>query len=445
MIYVDIAIAAVIGFVLGFLLRSLKSASIVSAMKSEMARLETRLLQAEDDRRQLEQKTRELDELGKVCANLNARLKNEDERRAMLDEQKKVMEAEFRRLALSVLESNSRVLVDSSRQELDKVVSPLKEKLSEFGTIVAKTYTDSAKEQFSLKEQIARLIVSGQQISDDARKLAEALKGGSKVQGDWGEHMLEVLLENSGLVRGREFDTQETLRGDDGSVIVGDNDKRMRPDVVVHYPDKTDIIIDAKTSLTAYTDYLEAETEAARQAAVKSHLASVRRHVAELASKSYQDYAKSIDFVMMFIPNDAAYMLAMQNDSHLWMEAYEKRVMIVAPSHLVPILKMVSVLWRRDEQNANTMRIVKLAGDVYVKLSAFCESMDKVGRGIETARTNYDEAVKRLSTGRDNAIRKLEQLRSMGVDVRNRRIPGRFVEGNEPDSLDSEEKEEGKQ
>jgi len=243
------------------------------------------------------------------------------------------------------------------------------------------------------------------------------------------------MLENSGLVKGREFDTQETLRGADGRTLSGDDGGRMRPDVIVHYPDKTDIIIDAKTSLTAYMDYLSATDDAGRQAAARAHVASVRRHVGELAAKSYQDHARSVDFVMMFIPNDSAYMLAMQTEPHLWMDAYERRVMIVAPSHLVSVLKMVSVLWRRDEQDANTMRIVKLAGDIYVKLTAYCESMERVGRSLDTARASYDEAVKRLSTGRDNAIRKLEQLRAMGIDTRHRRVPDRFAEGNEPDAI----------
>ncbi len=431
--YIGMTILAAGGFVLGFLVRWLLSAASASSLKLQIAKLEMRLQQCDGDRDELLQKTRELERVNTLCADLKARMMNESERKAALEEQKKVMEAEFRRLASSVLESNSRALSDSNKHELDKVVAPLKEKLSEFGNLVSKTYSDTTKEQSSLKEQIAALLASSKQVSDGAKKLADALSGGPKVQGEWGEQMLEVMLENCGLTRGREYDTQETLRGEDGHVVLSGNEKRMRPDVVVHYPDKTDIIIDAKTSLTAYMQYLDAATENERQAAANAHLASVRRHVSELSSKSYQEYAKSIDFVMMFIPNDSAYMLAMQSDPHLWMESYGKRVMIVSPSQLVPILKMVSVLWRRDEQNANTMRIVKLSGDIYAKLSAFCESMDKVGKGLDSARANYDEAVKRLSTGRDNAIRKLEQLRAMGADTKGRRIPAKFAEGNEPD------------
>lgn len=437
MLYVFIIVALAAGFGLGLLVRSLLAASAEAALREELSRSSVLLRQAEDDRRSLADKDAEVSRLSQECAALRARLKGDDEVKAALETQKQVMEAEFRRLAASVLESNSRTFADANRQELDKVVAPLKERLTEFGNLVSKTYTDSAKEQFSLKEEIAKLVASSQRVSDDARKLTDALRGNNKVQGEWGEHILETMLENCGLVKGREFDTQETLRGADGKSLQGDGDKRMRPDVIVHYPDKTDIIIDSKASLTAYMSYLEATTDDARDAAARAHVASVRRHVGELATKSYQDYARSVDFVMMFIPNDSAYMLAMQTEPRLWMEAYERRVMIVAPSHLVSVLKMVSVLWRRDEQNANTMRIAKLGGDLYVKMSAFCESMDKVGKGLDMARTNYDEAVKRLSTGRDNAIRKLEQLRAMGIETRGKRLPERFAEGNEVEAEDN--------
>lgn len=362
---------------------------------------------------------------------LEEQLKKEAELQRDLAVQKQIMEAEFRRLASTIMEDSSRNFVSANKNELDKVINPLKEKLSEFGTAVNKAYNDEAKERFSLKEQIEKLVMSSRQISDDTRKLTDALKGKAKVQGDWGEHVLETMLENSGLTKGREFDTQETLRDESGRALLSEDDKRLRPDVIVHYPDKTDIIIDAKTSLTAYMKYMEAEDDVTRNAAINEHLVSVRNHVNELASKKYQDYVKSMDFVMMFIPNDSAYMLAMNAAPQLWMEANNRRVMIVSPSHLISVLKMVSVLWRREEQNVNTQNIVRAAGEVYKKLSGFCESLEKVGTALDSARSNYDEAVKRLSTGKGNAIRRLEQIKQMGVDVKGNRIPKTFLEGNE--------------
>lgn len=438
MVVLYVLIAFLVGGIIGIGGAALFLNSKISKLKSDSIRNEMLKQKSDEACSKMEnlvnEQKRKIDEytrLAEEIVELRAQLKKEQELKDAFTMQKQLMEAEFRRLATTVIEDNSKQFVNTNRNELDKVINPLKEKLSEFGDAVNKAYSSEARERFSLKEQIEKLVLSSRQISDDTKKLTNALKGKAKIQGDWGEHILETMLENCGLTKGREFDTQETLRDASGKVITTDDDKKMRPDVVVHYPDNTDIIIDAKTSLTAYMNYMEAEDELQRNNAIKEHLISVRNHVKELASKSYQDYAKSMDFVMMFIPNDSAYMLAMQSDPHLWMEAYEKRVMIVSPTHLVSVLKMVSVLWRKEDQNINTMKIVKVAGDVYVKLCSFCESMDKVGKGLDYAQKSFEEATKRLSTGKDNAIRKLEQLRVMGVDVKGKKIPQQYLEGNE--------------
>ncbi len=435
-LYVVLSLLA--GVVIGAMGIMLFVNSRMSRLKEELLRNEMKCKSAEDEALRLKEENgsmaarqKDFDDIKTENIRLKEQLKKEAELQRDLSMQKQIMEAEFRRLASTIMEDSSRNFVSANKNELDKVINPLKEKLSEFGTAVNKAYNDEAKERFSLKEQIEKLVMSSRQISDDTRKLTDALKGKAKVQGDWGEHVLETMLENSGLTKGREFDTQETLRDESGRALLSEDDKRLRPDVIVHYPDKTDIIIDAKTSLTAYMKYMEAEDDVTRNAAINEHLVSVRNHVNELASKKYQDYVKSMDFVMMFIPNDSAYMLAMNAAPQLWMEAYNRRVMIVSPSHLISVLKMVSVLWRREEQNVNTQNIVRAAGEVYKKLSGFCESLEKVGTALDSARSNYDEAVKRLSTGKGNAIRRLEQIKQMGVDVKGNRIPKTFLEGNE--------------
>lgn len=435
-LYVVLSLLA--GVVIGAMGIMLFVNSRMSRLKEELLRNEMKCKSAEDEALRLKEENenmaarqKDFDDIKTENIRLKEQLKKEAELQRDLSMQKQIMEAEFRRLASTIMEDSSRNFVSANKNELDKVINPLKEKLSEFGTAVNKAYNDEAKERFSLKEQIEKLVMSSRQISDDTRKLTDALKGKAKVQGDWGEHVLETMLENSGLTKGREFDTQETLRDESGRALLSEDDKRLRPDVIVHYPDKTDIIIDAKTSLTAYMRYMEAEDDVTRNAAINEHLVSVRNHVNELASKKYQDYVKSMDFVMMFIPNDSAYMLAMNAAPQLWMEAYNRRVMIVSPSHLISVLKMVSVLWRREEQNVNTQNIVRAAGEVYKKLSGFCESLEKVGTALDSARSNYDEAVKRLSTGKGNAIRRLEQIKQMGVDVKGNRIPKTFLEGNE--------------
>lgn len=442
-LYIILALLA--GIAIGAMGIMLLLNSRMSRLKEELLRNEMKCRSAEDEALRLKEENgsmaarqKDFDDIKTENIRLKEQLKKESELQRDLSMQKQIMEAEFRRLASTIMEDSSRNFVSANKNELDKVINPLKEKLSEFGTAVNKAYNDEAKERFSLKEQIEKLVMSSRQISDDTRKLTDALKGKAKVQGDWGEHVLETMLENSGLTKGREFDTQETLRDESGRALLSEDDKRLRPDVIVHYPDKTDIIIDAKTSLTAYMKYMEAEDDVTRNAAINEHLVSVRNHVNELASKKYQDYVKSMDFVMMFIPNDSAYMLAMNAAPQLWMEAYNRRVMIVSPSHLISVLKMVSVLWRREEQNVNTQNIVRAAGEVYKKLSGFCDSLEKVGTALDSARNNYDEAVKRLSTGKGNAIRRLEQIKQMGVDVKGNRIPKTFLEGNEIDEIAGE-------
>lgn len=442
-LYIILALLA--GIAIGAMGIMLLLNSRMSRLKEGLLRNEMKCRSAEDEALRLKEENgsmaaiqKDFDDIKTENIRLKEQLKKESELQRDLSMQKQIMEAEFRRLASTIMEDSSRNFVSANKNELDKVINPLKEKLSEFGTAVNKAYNDEAKERFSLKEQIEKLVMSSRQISDDTRKLTDALKGKAKVQGDWGEHVLETMLENSGLTKGREFDTQETLRDESGRALLSEDDKRLRPDVIVHYPDKTDIIIDAKTSLTAYMKYMEAEDDVTRNAAINEHLVSVRNHVNELASKKYQDYVKSMDFVMMFIPNDSAYMLAMNAAPQLWMEAYNRRVMIVSPSHLISVLKMVSVLWRREEQNVNTQNIVRAAGEVYKKLSGFCDSLEKVGTALDSARNNYDEAVKRLSTGKGNAIRRLEQIKQMGVDVKGNRIPKTFLEGNEIDEIAGE-------
>lgn len=442
-LYIILALLA--GIAIGAMGIMLLLNSRMSRLKEELLRNEMKCRSAEDEALRLKEeigsmvaRQKDFDDIKTENIRLKEQLKKESELQRDLSMQKQIMEAEFRRLASTIMEDSSRNFVSANKNELDKVINPLKEKLSEFGTAVNKAYNDEAKERFSLKEQIEKLVMSSRQISDDTRKLTDALKGKAKVQGDWGEHVLETMLENSGLTKGREFDTQETLRDESGRALLSEDDKRLRPDVIVHYPDKTDIIIDAKTSLTAYMKYMEAEDDVTRNAAINEHLVSVRNHVNELASKKYQDYVKSMDFVMMFIPNDSAYMLVMNAAPQLWMEAYNRRVMIVSPSHLISVLKMVSVLWRREEQNVNTQNIVRAAGEVYKKLSGFCDSLEKVGTALDSARNNYDEAVKRLSTGKGNAIRRLEQIKQMGVDVKGNRIPKTFLEGNEIDEIAGE-------
>ena len=240
-------------------------------------------------------------------------------------------------------------------------------------------------------------------ISTEAQNLTSALKGNSKVQGDWGEMLLETILDSSALTRGIHYETQYNIKDEEG--------RNLRPDVVLHLPEKKDIVIDSKVSLTAFVAYTSAETEAERQRHLAAHVASVRQHVTELGRKEYQRRLNSPDFVIMFIPNEPAFLAALQNDTAIWSDAYDKKVIISSPTNLFALLKMVADLWKYNDQDKNTKEIAACGLKLYEQLVAFTSSLENVGAALDKARGAYEDAHKRLCTGNDNIIRVGERLR----------------------------------
>lgn len=313
-------------------------------------------------------------------------------------------ETRFKNLASEILEANSRKLDAQSRETLSRVVDPLKERIEEFKKKVDETYTSEARERTSMAEQIKQLISLNQAIDRQAGALTSALKGDTRVQGHWGEMVLERILERSGLQKGREFDTQ---KGADGK----------RPDVVVYYPGNHCMVVDSKVSLTAYFEMLEAQSPEIQKLAAARHAASVRGHVKELAGKSYQDLAgeRTADFVMMFIPNEPAYMAALSSDQELWEWAYAQKVLIVSPTHLVSALQLVGEVWRHDRQMSNAVDIAERAGAMYDKLAGFVDDMLKIEKGINAATDAYASALNKLSRGRGNLLTRAEALKKLGA------------------------------
>jgi DNA recombination protein RmuC len=249
-------------------------------------------------------------------------------------------------------------------------------------------------------------------ITTETTNLTNALKGNSKVQGDWGEMILETILEKSNLIRGIHYKTQLNIKDEAGN--------NLRPDVVLYLPGEKSIVIDSKVSLTAYVNYVSAESEAERRAAMAAHVASVRQHVKELSSKSYHRLMQSPDFVIMFVPNEPAFLDALKEDSAIWHDAYEKKVVVSSPTNLFALLKIVDDLWRREDQNKNRENIVKLGVKLYEQLVAFTSSLEGVGVSLQQAQTRYDEAYKRLHTGNDNIARVGERLRKLGLPTTKR-------------------------
>lgn len=322
---------------------------------------------------------------------------------------------DFQLLANRILEEKTSKFTDINRLNMESILKPLNEKLSEFKVKVEETYDKESKQRFSLEERIRELVSLNHQISEDANNLTKALKGNSKIQGNWGEMILESILEKSGLKKGEEYFTQEILTNEKGERILNDENKALQPDVVIVYPGGRKIIVDSKVSLNGYVKYVESETDQERLSAEKEHILSVKKHIDELSSKSYQDYIDSLDFVMMFVPNEPAYILAMQLDSSIWDYAYRKRILLISPTNLIASLKVVADLWKREYQSRNAQEIARRGSILYDKFVGFVETLQDVGKNMERTQRSYDKALMQLRDGNGNLIRQAEMLKDLGV------------------------------
>ena len=347
--------------------------------------------------------------------------------RTTLAEQLKQLQAEKSKLSEELRDSFRAVASDILKErtaDLDKrteeTLKPLREDLKTFGEQVNKTYQEEARERFSLKDSIEKLILRSQEISDETTSLTRALRGDSKVQGDWGELILERILDQSGLIRGEHYFVQETLRDEAGSVITtGENRGGLRPDVIVRYPNKGAIVIDSKVSLTAYARYVAAETEEERAQALKEHLLSLRKHINELSGKRYEEYTEgSPNFVMLFIPNEPAYTIALAHDPTLWEEAYRKNVVLINGTNLIAALRMAQDMWQRDSQQRNVMQIVDEAGKLYDKFATFAETFLKIESKLEDAQKAFGDAKGQLRDGRGDLLGRFDKLKTLGAKTK---------------------------
>lgn len=343
---------------------------------------------------------------------------------------RKEMMLQFNVLASDVLRKNSESLKAANSEQIDALLRPLKENIESFRTMVNDGYVKENSSRKLLELQIERLVKLNETIGEEARNLTSALKGNTKVQGDWGEMILETLLENAGLERGINFETQLTRDGS-GKVLKNDDGKLLRPDVLIKLPDNHSVIVDSKVSLTAFVDYCNAEDEKVRIVAGKKHLQSVYSHIDELHSKMYQNNLKGAsDYVMMFIPNESAYIVAVQLDINLWKYAYDRGVIIVSPTHLFSVMSIVSQLWRQDNQNKNAMLIADRGGKLYDKLVLFLDSFEKVGKSIDDAMTSYHKSFNQLRTGKGNVLRQAEDMKNLGAKA-SKSLPERLSDSAE--------------
>lgn len=350
-------------------------------------------------------------------ARLTERIAQYERLEAERKESDEAYDNRFKALAADILNSNSLIFKKQQEATLEQILRPLKENIDSFRKTVSDSYSAEARERFSLMKSIEELVRTSSSIGTEARELSRALRGDSKVQGDWGEMVLESILEKSGLRKDEEFFVQVTTDGQ-GNALRDATGHGLRPDVVVRYPDGRAVIIDSKVSLTAYVDLVNSEDGPEdRNRALDRHVQSVRQHLRELRTKSYQDYigVDTTDFVMMFIPNEGAYMTAMQGAPGLWQEAYDSRVLIVSPTHLVSALKLINQLWVRDRQTKNAIDIASQAGRLYDKFVGFTTDMENIGRSIDSTHKAWDSAMNKLRDGRGNLIRQVETLKEMGA------------------------------
>jgi DNA recombination protein RmuC len=330
------------------------------------------------------------------------------------------LENRFKAIANDILLNNSREISQQNTTRLNEVLQPMKENFELFRRTITESYDREARERFSLADRIKELMELNRVISDETHRLTDALKGNSKMQGDWGEMILENILERSGLERGREFEVQQTTINESGA--------RLRPDVIINYPGDRKIIIDSKVSIQAYLAMLDTTDPEKAAALGKAHIASIKNHITELRNKRYQDYVgdDKIDFVMMFIPHEGAYLAAMQLDPTLWQTAYDSRVLIISPTHLMSVVKLVEQLWRHDRQTRNAITIAEEAGRMLDKFRGFIDDMDKMDRNINSLRDSWNNAFGKLSSGNGNLIGRAEKLRKLGVKA-TKDLPERYT------------------
>lgn len=424
-----------IGFILGFfpaillIKYRLEAARMAGRQElaTNLATLEERLASREEQlRRQLEElqtRANRLDTLiqdktelernnAKLATELKEEVRRSEENLKILNDAKKELEIQFQNLANQIFDEKTKAFAEQSKTNLDSILTPFKERIAAFEKKVTEVYATEGRERHSLIKEVQRLQELNQKIGEDAENLTKALKGNTKTQGTWGEIILERILEESGLRKGIEYDSQGGFRDVEG--------KLLKPDVVVHLPEKKDIIIDSKVSLVAYEKYVRAENDDDRDRAVKEHLISINAHLKELEAKKYDELPgiKSLDFVLMFVPVESAFMLAIDKDSEIFRKAFNKNIMIVSPSTLLVTLRTIQNIWRYEYQNKNALEIAERAGKLYDKFVGFVADLEKIGDQVDNTRKAYDSAHNKLVSGKGNLINRAQSLIDLGVKSR---------------------------
>ena len=425
---VSLIIGLIVGVGVGYLIAGRKSVALSAQLQATREREE--LLNRTIEERIAREKTITAERLAEQEKSFNLRLA---EQQKQWEERLKLQTEEAEAL-------HKRMSTEFENLSNSNLLRPLGENLKDFREKVEQVYDKESKQRFSLEERIKDLVELNNRISEDANNLTRALKGDSKIQGNWGEMILERLLQASGLIEGEHYFRQEFLKNEQGEMLTNEESgQRMQPDIIVRYPDEREMIIDSKVSLTAYAAYNSAENKEEEARWLKAHLQSVRAHVDELSQKDYSHYdAKAPDFVMMFIPTEAAYLTAIKADTNLWEYAYNKKVVLMSPTNLISALRLSLDLWKRENQVKNVQDIIKRGTLLYEKIAGFTDTFLRIGDNLSGLQRDYDKAYNQLSDGNGSVVRQAELLRNMSLTPK-KRISARLL----PKEEETEEEENG--
>ena len=412
-------ILAIIGLIVGFAVAWFITSAKLKSLSNDNSKLLERSSLLEKDKEnqatELKGEREKVIELNSSLASLNSDYSNLQqkllEQKAEIEKLQEKFTMEFENLANRIFEEKGKAFTETNKNNLTQILDPLKDKIRDFEKRVEESNKDNIDRHASLRQQLQMLKDMNQEITKEAKNLTDALKGQSKTQGNWGEFILESILEKSGLVKGREYLVQESITAESG--------RRFQPDIIIKLPENKSIVIDSKVSLVGYEKFVSSEIEHEKQMALREHINSIRAHIKNLGGKNYQNLyqLEGLDFVLMFMPIEPAFALAVQTDASLFNDAFELKIVIVSPSTLLATLKTIASIWRQEKQNRNAVEIARQSGELLDKFTAFVDDLILVGKGLVGAKENYDKAMNKLVEGRGNLVSRTEKIKQLGAKV----------------------------
>ena len=408
-LYLILFITALLFFIIALILY-FKQKAKSDLLESHLHTLSQELQESKEESSEANERSTNLElQYAVLNARYEEEIKASAEKLVVLQDAKDELSKEFKLLANQIFEDKAKQFSSANKEQLELMLKPFREQITNFSTQTKEQFLTHSKETYLLKDELFRLKQMNDRLSNDAQNLTKALKGENKTQGNWGEIILENILEQSGLRKGVEYELQATLKSEEG--------KSYRPDVIIHMPEDRDIIIDSKVSLVAYERFVNAEDEPSKLQALKEHITSISSHVKGLSAKKYErlEGVNTLDFVLLFLPIEGAFLLALEHDGEFFKNAYEQNILVVSPSTLLVTLRTIEHIWRTQHQEEHAKKIADEAEAMYDKLVGFVDEMQKVGVHLQKAQLSYETSMNRLKTGRGNVIKRAENIVKLGL------------------------------